>query len=286
MPDLDPRQHAYRPDLADTRLEGQVEAARFTAGRPARVGRGTIPLRLRPEGPAGLASELLYGERVRVFDEKGGWAWVQNETDGYVGYCPAAGLRDGEKDEEPTHRVTALRSFLYPKPDLKLPVIDVLTLSSSLRVIDRDKGFARLADGNWIFARHLAAAKETEPDFVATALRFLDVPYLWGGRSSLGLDCSTLLQLSLAMAGLRVPRDSDQQESAIGEPLPWPAGGKTLKRGDLIFCRGHIAIALDEEEILHANAHHMAVAIEPWRHQEARLLAANGVGFRSRRRVV
>lgn len=268
---LDPRLTPARPDLADERLRGQVEAAAYVPGRPHRITAPVAPLRRAPDPSAGLDSEALFGEAATIYDIRDGWAFAQLAADGYVGYLPAEAL--GPVDPAPTHRVSALRTFLYPAADLKRPALGALSLGAQVAVAAREGAYARLPDGRFVWAGHLAPFEATEPDIAATALRFLGTPYLWGGRSSLGLDCSGLVQTALHAAGLAAPRDSDQQEAALGEavvPGPDLAG---LRRGDLVFWRGHVGMMLDETQLIHANGHHMAVAIEPLAEAEARIRA-------------
>lgn len=271
LPRLDPRLTPARPDLADERLRGRVEAAAYVPGRPHRIAVPVAPLRRAPDPAAGLDSEALFGEAVTIFDIRDGWAFAQLAADGYVGYLPAEAL--GPADPAPTHRVSALRTFLYPAADLKRPALGALGLGAQVAVTAREGAYARLDDGRYVWAGHLAPRDAIEPDIAATALRFLGTPYLWGGRSSLGLDCSGLVQTALHAAGLAAPRDSDQQEAALGEavaPGPSLAG---LQRGDLVFWRGHVGMMLDETQLIHANGHHMAVAIEPLAEAEARIRA-------------
>jgi hypothetical protein len=284
MAKLDPFLHAYREDLADVRLKDEVAAARYVEGRPAGITRGVVDLRRAPDPAARLDTQLLYGERVRVFEEAGNWAWIQNETDGYVGYLRADAL--GAPVGNPTHRLRALRSFLYPEPDLKAPALDCLSIASPVKVVGTKHGYSEIAGGGWLYSKHLQPLEESSPDFVATALGFLGTPYFWGGRSSIGLDCSTLVQLSLACAGLAVRRDSYQQATTVGEALNGLPGEIALQRGDLVYSRGHVAIMLDETRVVHANAFSMNVAIEPLKDLEARVLAETaGQGFDVVRRV-
>lgn len=282
--ELDPRLNAYRDDLADLRLKDRVAAPRYAEGRRAGIARGVADLRRAPDAAAGLDTQLLFGETVRVFEEADGWAWVQNETDGYVGYLRAELL--GAAPEAPTHRLRALRSFLYPEPDLKTPPLDCLSIASPLQVVGEKNGYSEIAGGGWLYSRHLQPLEETSPDFVATALEFLGTPYFWGGRSSIGLDCSTLVQLSLACAGVAMRRDSYQQATTAGEQLNGLPGETTLERGDLVFSPGHVAIMLDDQHIVHANGFTMSVAIERLEALEKRVLAeTDGKGFTAVRRV-
>ncbi|SDN32440.1 NlpC/P60 family protein [Methylobacterium phyllostachyos] len=255
---LDPRLTPARADIADERLRGRVEATRFVAGSPRRVTAASAPLRREPSPVAGLDTEALLGDAVTLYDTADGFAFVQLARDGYVGYLPADSL--GPAGPEPTHRVTALRTFLYPEPDLKRPVLAHLSLGARL-VVTGESGAYLETHGGYVFARHCAPVAEHAPDYAATAMRLVGTPYLWGGRTTLGLDCSGLAQLCLDMAGLPCPRDADMQERALGTALPLDVAG--LRRGDFVFWRGHMGLMLDAETLIHANGHHMAVAVEP-----------------------
>lgn len=255
---LDPRLTPARPDIADERLRGRVEAARFVAGSPRRVTAASAPLRREPSPQAGLDTEALLGDAVTLYAAADGFAFVQLARDGYVGYLPADSL--GPAGPEPTHRVTALRTFLYPEPELKRPVLAPLSLGARL-VVTGESGAYLETPGGYVFARHCAPVTEHEPDYAATAMRLVGTPYLWGGRTTLGLDCSGLAQLCLDAAGLPCPRDADMQERALGQALPLDLTG--LRRGDFVFWRGHMGLMLDGETLIHANGHHMAVAVEP-----------------------
>ncbi|OAS24756.1 peptidase P60 [Methylobacterium platani] len=277
MPRLDPRLTPARPDLADERLRGRVEAARFVAGRTQRIVAPVAPLRRAPDPQAALDSEALFGEAATVYELRDGWAFAQLAADGYVGYLPAEAL--GPVDPAPTHKVAALRTFLYPAADLKRPALAALDLGALVAVAAQEGQYARLADGRFVWAGHLAPRDAVEPDIAATALRFLGTPYLWGGRSSLGLDCSGLVQAALAAAGIPAPRDSDQQEAALGEPVAFGPDLAGLRRGDLVYWRGHTGMMLDATRLIHANGHHMAVAVEPLAEAEGRIRAgATGPG--------
>ncbi|AWN52762.1 NlpC/P60 family protein [Methylobacterium sp. 17Sr1-1] len=271
LPRLDPRLTPARPDLADERLRGRVEAARYVPGRPHRIVVPVAPLRRAPDPTAALDSEALFGEAATVYELRDGWAFAQLAADGYVGYLPEEAL--GPAGPAPTHRVSGLRTFLYPAADLKRPVLGALSFGALVTVAAREGAYARLSDGGFVWAGHLAPVAAFEPDVAATALRFLGTPYLWGGRSSLGLDCSGLVQTALAAAGLPAPRDSDQQEAALGEAVALDPGLAGLRRGDLVFWRGHVGMMLDETRLIHANGHHMAVAVEPLAEAENRIRA-------------
>ena len=262
---FDPRTTPARPDLAARHLMGQVAAARFVDGTELEVRDAQAPMRREPSPDAPLDTEALHGERVMVYDENGeGWCWGQLGSDGYVGWVPANALRP--PGPPPTHRVAALRTFVFPGRSIKAPPLDALSLGSRLAVKtpqrDDPGELTDLASGFCIPTRHLAPIDSKEPDFVAVAERFVGVPYLWGGKTSLGIDCSGLVQIALTASGIACPRDSDMQQRALGATLPIDDLAR-LRRGDLIFWKGHVAIVRDRQSIVHANAFHMAVAVEP-----------------------
>jgi cell wall-associated NlpC family hydrolase len=257
----DTRLHAFRPDLADIRLRGEVDAARFVEGREARIGVAVADLHEAPRPDAGLSTQALHGDDVRVFDIAEGWAWIQIERDGYVGYVADTALT--QRNLAPTHVVTAPRTFLYPGPDLKLPATGALSMGSRVAVAGntetRGTRYALLASGEAIIEKHLAPLSWRADDFVEVAETLVNTPYLWAGASGFGIDCSGLVQLSMRLAGRDVLRDSDMQAASIGEPVERGAG---LRRGDLVFWKGHAAIMTGADAIVHANGHTMTVAHE------------------------
>ncbi len=280
----DSRLHAFRPDLADARLEGQVTAQRFVAGRPARITASVADVRKAARPDSGLNTQLLHGDDVLVFDEAEGFSWLQAERDGYVGYVTSADL--APRTHEPTHVVTALRTFVYPGPDMKFPRSGQLSIGSRVAITGfaetRGTSYGILPSGEAIVLQHLAPLGTNVEDFVAVAERLIDTPYLWGGFSAFGIDCSGLVQLSMRMTGRNVLRDSDMQEASLGAPVEAGSDFSGLKRGDLVFWKGHVAIMTDAENMIHANGHTMTVAREGLRAAIDRIgyLYGGPTGFR------
>jgi len=279
---FDPRVTPARPDLAAESLRGKVEAARYVAGETFRVVAPTAPLRRAPDVEAPLETETLYGEAVVVYEARGDWRWGQLARDGYVGYLPAAALGP---TRAPTHKIAALRTHAYPGPAIKRPPRFALSFGALVAISRFEGDFAVADDGFFLFARHLAPIGAREPDFVAVAERFLETPYLWGGRTSEGIDCSGLAQTALTAAGIPAPRDSDMQEAALGEPLPHSDALADLQRGDLVFWKGHVGVMRDGATLLHANGWAMKVASEPLAQARARIEKNGGGAIASIRRL-
>ena len=280
----DARLHAFRSDLADARLKGEVAADRFVTGSPARITASVADLRKAPRPDAGVNTQALFGEDVLVFEDAGGWAWIQAEGDGYVGYVADTVL--GPRERAPTHVVSAPRTFLYPGPDLRFPIDGQLSMGSSVTVTGsaetRGTQYALLPSGQAILARHLRPATEQADDYVAVAEGFLGTPYLWGGVSGFGIDCSGLVQLAMRMTGRQVLRDSDMQAASIGTPFEPGPDFSGLRRGDLVFWKGHVAIMTDAKDMIHANGHTMLVSREGLREAVERIsyLYGGPTGFR------
>lgn len=280
---LDRRLTPARPDLAARHLEGRVEARAFADPVPMRVVAPSAPLRREPRPDAPLDTEALAGETVAVYEQHEGWAWGQLGGDGYVGYLPDDALRPDAA--APTHHVSALLSHVYPGASIKLPPLSVLPLGAVVAVTGESGDFLVLADGGHVWRGHLQPLGEVAPDFVAVAERFEHLPYLWGGKTAQGLDCSGLTQVSLAAAGIAAPRDTDMQEQALGNALAFDAGLGGLRRGDIVFWKGHVGIMTDAETLLHATAYTMSVYREPLRVARDRILKKSFGAITSIRRL-
>ena len=251
----DPRLNAWRDDMAAAHLRGEVDAPLYVEGEAAQVIAPVTALRRSPADGAMQDSQLLYGEAFRVYDMKGGWAWGQAQSDDYVGYVLAEDLG---APLAPTHKLTALRSFIYRTPDIKTRPLMGVSFGAQLCVTKTEGRFAELADGGFIYAPHIAPLAQMETDWVAVARRFIGAAYFWGGRESGGLDCSALVQLALHACGLACPRDTYMQEAVLGKQV------ETAAPGDIVFWKGHVGFMSAPDMLLHANAHHMAVVEEPF----------------------
>jgi len=265
--DWDLRLTPARPDLAADYLKGQVEADRFVSAVQRQCVAPVSPIRPKPDASGGQLSELLFGEMFETYEDKGGWSWGRNLLDGYVGYVASADMSSVSR--QPTHRVCVMRTFVYPKPDMKLSATAALPLNAKVSVVASERRFSRLENGGWIFSDHIAPTSQYIADYVATAHKLLGVPYLWGGKTPLGADCSGLVQLVLEAAGVSCPRDSDMQamglNDSLGEALPFDQTPRApvFRRGDLVYFPGHVGIMTDSRTLLHANARNMAVTVDP-----------------------
>jgi cell wall-associated NlpC family hydrolase len=262
----DKRVTPARADLAAAHLKGLVDAPRFSDGDKFSVCVGRASLRVRPSVDAAQDSELLFGESFTVYDRSSGWAWGQAAGDLYVGYVKEDALAAPFATQA---RVSALMAPVFAHPDLKTPVRDFLPMNAGVPVLGRDGDYVNIGSG-FVHQRHLAA--EAQSDFVAVAQRFLGVAYVWGGKTAAGLDCSGLVQTALQAVGKAAPRDTDMMEKALGEPV----NIADVRRGDLVFWKGHMGVMLDAENLLHANAFHMLVAAEPLQGAVARIEATAG----------
>ncbi len=264
----DPRITPARADLAASHLQEEVQAERFVTGREGVVVMSRAQLRAEPDAGARLLTEVLFGEPFTIYELKNGWVWGQAPLDGYVGYLPARAISPKAKDA--THRVSVPLTHVYPEPDIKAPPVISLPLTARLAIAgtEPEQGLVEAEGNGWVWARHLQEAGKPVDNFVNTALGFMGAPYLWGGKTIAGIDCSGLVQLALAMKNIAIPRDSDMQPSAIGEPVDEQS---ELQRGDVVFFPGHVGIMLDAKRLLHANATHMMVTAEPLAEVTARI---------------
>jgi cell wall-associated NlpC family hydrolase len=277
--DFDKRVTPVRLDLAAAHLEGKVVAKRFVEGRAAQVSRGVVGLYAAPTDSGGLRTQLLFGEHFTIYEDKHGWVWGQAAEDGYVGYAKAEAFT---APAPPTHRVIAISTPLLNAPDVKKGARDMLPMNAKVTLAEDAGRFARLANGAHVFAGHLAPLDTNVPDWVAVAERFLGVPYLWGGKTAAGLDCSGLVQTALDAGGIKALRDTDMIEGALGASLPLDSA---CQRGDLIFWKGHVGVMLDAVRIIHANGHFMQVSIEPLATVRDRTLASETLPIRAIKRL-
>lgn len=279
---FDPRVTAARGDIAAASLRGRVEADRFVEGEQFAVIAEVSDLKRQPRPDAPLETQLLHGETLTVYDDEDGWGWAQADRDAYVGYVAMSAL--ARIGATPTHRVVVNRTFVYPTADMKRPVLAALPLDGRVVVEGSAGAFLRISGHGFVFAGHLAPLAQAADDYVAVAERLVGVPYLWGGKSPLGIDCSGLVSLACSLAGHAMPRDTDMQERE-GHALAIDAELQHLARGDLVFWQGHVGIVCGSGMLLHANAHHMVVAREPLLAARVRILDAVGASISSCRRL-
>ena len=258
---LDPRRNAYREDLAAARLEGHVDAPRFATGSERQVRVPSLPIRRLPSHDAPRDTEALLGETVLVYEDRNGWSWVQLSRDGYVGYVPSSEL--SAELFPATHRVVAVLAIIYSKPDATAEPFGRAPFCAEVAVEDIDGAFAKLRSGGYIGRQHIVEPDHVQPDYVSNALRFVGFPYLLGGRTATGIDCSGLVQNVLQAAGYAAPRDSDMQFNEILPRVEIGADLAGLQRGDIVFWPGHVGIMVDATMLVHATATHMSVTVEP-----------------------
>jgi len=284
MTSFDRRVTPARPDRVAAHLKGQIEAPLYVEGVRKIVFDGSADMRRQPYPDAPLDTEALHGEIFIEYEcDDEGWSWGQLERDSYVGFVPSKALTLDEM--APTHRVSVLRSFLYGGPSIKLPPMAALSIGSCVTVVDHKDQFAITHRGHCLIADHLVPVDHYETDFVSIAERFIGIPYYWGGKTSLGLDCSGLVQIALDTIGQSAPRDSDMQEKQLGRALEIDGSLSALKRGDLIFWKGHVGIMRDAVTLLHASGHHMLVVSEPFSEAVARIAAKNAGPITSIKRL-
>lgn len=274
---LDSRLHPYKRDIAAKHLEGRVLAETFVDGSLHRVHTPISDVLSDQMGEA-RTSQALFGETFMVYQTEGYWAWGQLLTDDYVGWISALDLvAAGEGDA--THMVAAPLTRATNK-SIKVLGDGPIPMGARVRVSDpsitvggSSAPFAQ-TDAGAIPAGHLVPLDGLSADWVEIALLFANTPYVWGGRSALGIDCSALVQLALQQAGVACPRDSDMQEATLGQTLDRASG---LMRGDLTFWPGHVGILLDSDTLFHANAYAMLTVEEPLIDVETRVGTARTI---------
>jgi len=264
----DMRTHACNDRVAAIELASVVNDVELVQGEIFQSGVPAANLYSHPNMEN--ACQLLFGQDFRVLETRDGWCFGQILADGYVGYIQQLDL---VKFEPPTHWVTNLGSGLYKQGDLKAPLISWLPMGSMVAVDSVDIDFACLRNGLFVPRAHLSRINAYDRSFIRVAQKFIGCPYLWGGQTLLGIDCSGLVQVALHACGIQCPRDSDQQVEELGTFLSPKA---RPDRGYLAYWKGHIGIMLDETNLLHANAHTMSVIIEPLSEVTDRIKKANG----------
>ncbi len=274
----DRRMLAANGRVALAALKGQVAADRFVAGEMRQIAVPVAPIWCDRDGQA-RQRELLYGAQFTVLEEDGVRAFGQSARDGYVGYVAVADLAAPTRA---THVVSALATHLYSAPDLKSPNIMGLGFGSRLGLVGQVGRFMETVGGAFVPEQHVRALDSPAPDIVSVARKFLGVPYLWGGNSSWGIDCSGLVQAAMLACGHDCPGDADMQQVQVGDAL---SEGAPTQPGDLIFWSGHVAIVVDRETLIHANANDMAVAYEPMDSAIARIADQGEGPVTVRRRI-
>lgn len=260
----DPRITPWRDGIAARSLEGVLEAEVYLDPKAMGCRAPATAIRATADDRSEQMDQLLFGERFEVLEEEGGWLFGQAARDGYVGFVEAAALQPA--GAMPTHRVSAIRTYAFAEASIKSRAVGPYSINSLVTVEAVEGKLAKVTGAGWMTAAHLAPIGSFEDDWAAVAERFVGAPYLWGGRESLGLDCSGLVQQALFACGRACPRDTDQQQ-ALGAPIE----AADFARGDLVFWRGHVAIGLGDGRIVHANGHHMATVVEPLAEAIARI---------------
>jgi cell wall-associated NlpC family hydrolase len=267
--DLDKRLNAFRDELADVQLQGRVVANRYVEGEAAHCVAPVSSIRKQPADDAMQITQLLLGENVLLFERSKGWAWVKSTRDGYVGYVREGDVVAGHL--KATHHVATPLAHRFPKADLKTQPAVAIPMNAALKVTGQEGDYLAVAGGGYVYSAHTSAAPLS--DFVAVAEQFLHTPYLWGGKSWAGLDCSGLVQIAMHACGMDCLRDSDMQEQSLGVSID----DRKLQRGDLVFWKGHVGIMQTSTQLLHANGHHLKVVSEPLLEARARIAAKGSI---------
>ncbi len=266
---FDTRITPIRRDLASTAYKAIVKRKKYVTAKLATVKSAFTPLYSNKGSK--LSTQLLYGEECDVFETKNGWSWIQSRRDNYVGYTPTINLT--RKIYKPNSKVISLRTVIYTKPDIKSVTKGYLSFNSLVEVIKIKGKYSLIKNLGWCPSLDLVKIKSSKFNHIDLSKQYLDTPYLWGGRDSMGIDCSGLVQNLHQINNRPFPRDTDMQEIFVTNEVKYE---KDLKAGDLVFWKGHVAMMIDNSNIIHANAFHMKTAIEPLSTAKKRILKSNG----------
>ena len=266
---FDSRITPIRRDLASAAYKAIVKRKKYVNAKLATVQSSFSPLYSNKGSK--LSTQLLYGEECDVFETKNGWSWIQSRRDNYVGYTPTINLT--RKIYKPNSKVISLRTVIYTKPDIKSVTKGYLSFNSLVEVIKIKGKYSLIKNLGWCPSLDLAKIKSSKFNHINLSKQYLDTPYLWGGRDSMGIDCSGLIQNLHQINNRPFPRDTDMQEIFVTNEVKYE---KDLKAGDLVFWKGHVAMMIDNSNIIHANAYHMKTAIEPLSTAKKRILKSNG----------
>ena len=264
----DERITPIKKDLAHSTYKTIIKKKKYVKGSKHTVIKPFTPLYNKLNSK--LSTQLLFGEECIVLEKKNKWSWIQSLRDQYVGYTPTENL--SRSSLRTTHKVFTLRTFVYKKPDIKSESLGYLSFNSLLQITAKTKRFSKIKNFGWIPTSSITALNNYKLNIVSLANQYLDTPYLWGGRDSMGIDCSGLIQNLFQIKNIRFPRDTDMQEIYVTREIL----KKNLRAGDLVFWKGHVAMMVDNRNIIHANAFHMKTAIEPLSVAQKRIFKTNG----------